>query len=104
MKKTQTQPKDFTLNVLRALAFKGRLTTVEMLATIKPIMKMTKKDKLPFRGTQTKFDKAFYNFINKRDFHLFDKQKKLVEFTPTSSGTFIMSITVAGTKYLQNNG
>ena len=102
--KKQTQPKDFILNVLRVLALKGRLTTVEILPNLKNIMKMYRDDKLPFRGTQTKFDKAFYNFINKRDFHLIQKNKSLVEFSPTAAGTYIMSITADGKKYLKNNG
>jgi len=102
--KKQTQPKDFTLNVLRVLALDGRLTTVEMIPSLKKIMKMYRKDKLPFRGTQTKFDKAFHNFINTRDYHLIQNNKSLVEFSPTAAGTYIMSITAYGKEFLKNNG
>ena len=100
----KTSQKNFLIPVLTILSLPrySAMKTNEMLPDLKAIMHMYPQDKLPFRRTQTKFDKTFHNIITNRDRHFIQDGKELVEFSATSNG-FLMTITSEGRRYLKNN-
>lgn len=104
-KPLKTKSSDMIIPVLAILALPryNFMGTDEMLPTLKTIMKQHSADLEEFRGTQTKFDKAFYNLIQAREQKFSHNGEPLVNFTRATNRTYIMSITPAGRKYLKNN-
>ena len=88
-------------SVLTILAIKGSyVPSSEVKTSLELIVKKTKKDKLPFRGTQTRFDKRFYNFVARREQTFMRNDKALISSMQDSSNQVFLSITPAGKKYL----
>lgn len=67
------------------------------------LMKKNKNDKIPFRGTQTRFDKGFYNFIVSRETSFVVNDRALIEYMASNSGDMFLKITKDGEKFLRNH-
>jgi len=89
-----------TLTIL-ALSDSEWMSSKEVRTKLDLIKKKTRNDRLPFRETQTRFDKKFYNFISRRDSTFKLNGKTLIKSTQSGNVT-LMRITEHGLKFILN--